>query len=805
MLVVDRRDDHLQLFLRPQPAVSDVWCEQTGPYRLTVYQLSDAQRRLAGQVGAGIRMPTRGADRLQRLISRIAGVLPVHSDLVAGDAAAEARDADSRPVIELDRRGEGIRVRFSVYPLGLTGPRLRPGKGSAALVASVDGTVARCERDLSLERRRLDDLCERCPSLEMGDGDDVCDFPDVGESLEVLDELRALGDEVVVAWKKGKPLSIEAECGETSLRIALQAEAADWFSATGSVQVDETMVLDLRTMLDLLPRRRGRYVQLDDSKFLALTSALTAKLDSLVAFDDNDAAAGEARGAIRLHPVAAGMVCGWSEDIQSLDLDEAGQRRLARARQAHQLEPEVPATFEAMLRAYQYEGFRWMTRLAHWGAGACLADDMGLGKTVQTLAVLVHRAEQGPALVVAPTSVCSGWIEQATQFAPVLRTFVLTGAPDPQDVKEGWQPYDVIVISYTMMLNHIDALADVSFATVVLDEAQAIKNASTQRAKAARRLTADCRIATTGTPVENHLGELWSLMSFLNPGLLGTSKAFEHRFGRGHASQAPERMAQLKSLMAPFILRRKKREVLKELPPRTEIVVEIEPSNEEKAFAEALRRRAVDRFEEADASLGRSAMTILAELTRLRQAACHPALVDPDVGIGSSKLAHLLELVEELITGGHRMLVFSQFVKFLQYVRTAFEESNVKYQYLDGATPRADRDRAVQAFQAGEGDAFLISLKAGGTGLNLTGADYVIHLDPWWNPAVDEQASSRAHRIGQKRPVTIYKLVTKGSVEEKVYALHADKRDLAERILSGTEVSQTPDVETLLSLLRQTS
>ncbi|MEM7679007.1 MAG: DEAD/DEAH box helicase, partial [Myxococcota bacterium] len=532
----------------------------------------------------------------------------------------------------------------------------------------------------------------------------------------------------------------------------------------------------------------------DDTRYVALHESLAAKLSALSAVTDADAH----EPSLRLSAVAAGLVSSWAPDLKQLKLDKESRGRLKRAKEAATLQPELPCTLQAVLRSYQREGFEWMTRLAHWGAGACLADDMGLGKTVQTLALLLKRAEDGPALVVAPTSVCGGWLEQAQRFAPTLQTEILTAAPDTH----AWGEYTVVVVSYTMMVNHIDTLAEIPFSTVVLDEAQAIKNASTQRAKAARRLKGAFRIATTGTPIENHLGEVWSLMTFLNPGLLGTAKAFDRRFAKSSAD-APQLDA-LRNLLKPFILRRQKRNVLKELPERTEIIIEIEPSEEEIAFSEALRRRAVDRFNKNGRSAKKSAVSLLAELTRLRQAACHPALVDENIGLSSSKLTHLTDLAKELVQGGHRMLVFSQFVSFLSHVRQAFEQNDISYQYLDGSTPRRERERSVREFQAGRGDAFIISLKAGGTGLNLTGADYVIHLDPWWNPAIDDQASSRAHRIGQKRPVTVYKLITKGSVEERVYALHGEKRNLAEKLLSGTSSAQIPDAETLLALLQET-
>jgi SNF2 family DNA or RNA helicase len=337
----------------------------------------------------------------------------------------------------------------------------------------------------------------------------------------------------------------------------------------------------------------------------------------------------------------------------------------------------------------------------------------------------------------------------------------------------------------------------------VLDEAQAIKNPSTQRAKTAMRLRSKMRVALTGTPVENHLGELWSIMSFLNPGLLGTSRSFEQRFARPIQRDDDAHLADsLKRVVHPFILRRKKSDVLTELPEKTVVTLKIPSSPEERALYSALREQALTRLRDPGRP-GEVRLRMLAELMRMRRAACHPSLVMPEAGIQSSKLEAFEELVTELREEGHRALVFSQFVDHLQIVRKRLDELGVSYQYLDGSTPPAQRTESVRAFQGGAGDVFLISLRAGGFGLNLTAADYVIHMDPWWNPAVEDQASDRAHRIGQTRPVTIYRLVMEGSIEEKILALHDEKRELADRLLEGSDVGGTLNVDTLAALIRE--
>ena len=337
-----------------------------------------------------------------------------------------------------------------------------------------------------------------------------------------------------------------------------------------------------------------------------------------------------------------------------------------------------------------------------------------------------------------------------------------------------------MLASYGLLVSRPEPFEAVEWNVLALDEAQAVKNHATLRAKAVRRLRAAVRVAATGTPVENRLSEFWSLFDFLDPGLLGPHDAFLRRFVGEGGRATPA----LKRIAGPLVLRRLKGDVLRDLPGKTEIVLRVPLGPAEASAYEACRRRAVEALE--GASRPEDRMRILAELTRLRRFCCHPSLVVPDFP-AAAKLDAFLELAEQLREGGHRALVFSQFTDFLAIVRKRLAEADVEHLYLDGATPARERTRLVDAFQRGEGgDLFLISLKAGGTGLNLTAADYVVLLDPWWNPAVENQAADRAHRIGQTRPVTVYRLVAAGTVEEKVLALHDSKRALAEDLLSAT-------------------
>ena len=416
---------------------------------------------------------------------------------------------------------------------------------------------------------------------------------------------------------------------------------------------------------------------------------------------------------------------------------------------------------------------------------------------------MLEHAPQGAALVVAPTSVCHNWAAEIERFAPSLSVRQFSDAGDRTALVKSLGPFDVLVTSYGLLNQEAALLSETPWRIAILDEAQAIKNAATKRAQASMRLQADFRLALTGTPVENYLEELWSLFHFINPGLLGSLESFRKRFvlpierGDRAAKQA------LKALVGPFILRRTKSAVLTELPPRTEQTILVDLDDDERALYEALRRRAIERIENLpdDASAQRK-IHILAEITRLRRACCHPSLAASDAtGMEGAKLSLFLELVDELLRNRHKALVFSQYVGFLEIVRRALEERGIAHQYLDGQTPQRERERRVNAFQAGAGDLFLISLKAGGTGLNLTAADYVIHLDPWWNPAVEDQASGRAHRIGQQRPVTVYRLAVAGTIEQGILGLHQDKREMAAELLDGSEASAKLTDEELMNLL----
>jgi SNF2 family DNA or RNA helicase len=561
--------------------------------------------------------------------------------------------------------------------------------------------------------------------------------------------------------------------------------------------LDDNLVLDLQQLLELLEKTPSRFIPLADGQFLALTQEFRQRLDELRTFSEKQ---GKGR---RFHPLAALALEDVLDEVGTLKADKHWKAHVQKLKEVQSLEPELPTTLQAELRDYQIEGFRWLARLAHWGVGACLADDMGLGKTLQALAVILTRAPSGPTLIVAPTSVCPNWFSEALRFAPTLNP-IQFGSGDRQQLLGSLQPFDLLLCSYGLLQQEevAEMLAQVQWQTIVLDEAQAIKNFATKRSQSAMNLRGGFKLLTTGTPIENHLGELWNLFRFINPGLLGSLESFNQRFAVPIEKFGDKQARhQLKKLIQPFLLRRTKSQVLDELPERTEIRLQVELSQEEMALYEALRRDALAKLESSEANPGAKHLQVLAEIMRLRRACCNPRLVLPDTPLASAKLQLFGEILEELLDNRHKALVFSQFVDHLQILRQHLDEQKISYQYLDGSTPAPERKKRVDAFQSGQGDVFLISLKAGGTGLNLTAADYVIHMDPWWNPAVEDQASDRVHRIGQQRPVTIYRLVAKDTIEEKIVDLHRHKRDLADSLLEGSDISGKISTDDLLRLL----
>ncbi|MGZ4998707.1 MAG: DEAD/DEAH box helicase [Methylomonas sp.] len=793
--------DKIKISLEPAPAFEQRFrvLKET-PTRLRVVEFAPEHHKIYGVLGPkGLEVPSSAQEKVLQTLTSISGLLTVHSDIGGSSSTAEQVDADATPHIHLLPHGEGLRVALLVRPFANGGAYFQPGHGGESVLAEIDGKHLQARRDLALEKQRAAQILEACPALQQAkpdaSGDWLLDEPE--HCLELLLELQALPTaQAILEWPEGVRFRLLGQAPGSGFSMQIKRDN-DWFSLQGELKVNEDTVIEIQQLLSLLDNRQGRFLRLQDGQFVALTEEFRRRLEDLKAYAD---VSGK---KVRLNPLAALTLEDW-QDEAGFKADKHWQAHIQRLKEARSYQPQLPSTFQAELRDYQLDGYRWLARLAHWGVGACLADDMGLGKTVQALALLVDRAPLGPALIVAPTSVCLNWKNEASRFSPTLNP-ILLGGGERQRRLGNLQPFDLVICSYGLLQQEqvAEMLAQTRFQAAILDEAQWIKNIGTRRSQAAMNLQADFKLIMTGTPLENHLGELWNLFRFINPGLLGSLEQFNRRFaGPIERDRSAEARFRLKKLIQPFILRRTKTQVLQELPPRTEIPVYVDLSGEEMAFYEALRRESLAVLSAQDAAPGQKQLQILAAITKLRLSCCNTRLANPNMVLPSSKLAAFGEIIDELLDNRHKALVFSQFVDHLQLIRDYIEQRGIAYQYLDGGTAAKERQRRVDAFQRGDGELFLISLKAGGVGLNLTAADYVIHMDPWWNPAVEDQASDRAHRMGQQRPVTIYRMIARNTIEEKIVDLHSRKRDLADSLLEGADISGKMSADDLLSLMK---
>ncbi|MFM9059061.1 MAG: DEAD/DEAH box helicase [Planctomycetaceae bacterium] len=606
-----------------------------------------------------------------------------------------------------------------------------------------------------------------------------------------VSQLAAAGWTVEVAGRRYRP------AGSVAWNVT---SGIDWFELSAAIDFGG-VTAELPALLEALARGE-RSLELSDGSLGFIPDSLAAQFEPMAAL------AQKHDGRLRYGRIQAALLDALLAGQPQSHVDEAFERiREELARGERPEAAEEPEGFQGTLRHYQREGLGWLAFLERMGIGGCLADDMGLGKTIQVLALLLRRRAEieaagigpRPVLVVVPKSLVFNWIEEARKFAPALRVVNHTGTARAE-VAGSLADWDVVVTTYGTLRRDVLALRDVEFDYVILDEAQSIKNAASQAAKACRLLRARHRLALTGTPVENHIGELWSIFEFLNPGQLGSAGRLRKFLTEGRGSTEVVARA-----VRPYLLRRTKTQVLSDLPEKTEQTLFVELGEAQRKAYDELREHY--RLELAGRigrqGIGRARIAVLEALLRLRQAACHPGLVDPArVDDEGAKIETLLEQLEEVLDEGHKALVFSQFTSFLSILRRRLDERKTVYEYLDGRT--TDRQARVQRFQEDpDCRLFLVSLKAGGQGLNLTAADYIYILDPWWNPAVEAQAVDRAHRIGQTRRVFAYRLIARDTVEEKIVALQDRKRELAESIVRADDsivASLTAeDVELLFS------
>lgn len=762
------------------------------PYEQKVYQTILSQKTY----------PAEAEQMLIRLIQSIGGKTQVHSNMVEG--LEQIKKVEGKAVIALrvaPMEEEYFRLSFVVHPIEHFD--FVPGQGSVSTITEVKGEKCIVVRKLKKEKSNLKTIEDKLAELEIMDEAQTLELSSITDSITIsivqllplIEWVQQNNETCEMEWLENCRIKYRGKLNCSNFNIALKSKN-NWFEVVGDVCIDNEKMMSLYQLLQQMHQSdKSKYVKIGDNEYIKLSNDLKRILQQI------DTATTENRSHLLMVPAAIGLM---DEVVNHSDIhvkrNAAVDALIQKMKDAEKLHPQVPKTLNAQLRNYQEVGFEWMSKLTAWGAGACLADDMGLGKTLQTITLLLEQAQSGPSLIVVPASLVPNWRKELSRFAPTLNVFVLNDEVNREQAIEQISRNEVLVTTYALLTIHQQQLSQKSWNVVVLDEAHTIKNPNTKMSKAAMTLKAERKVILTGTPIQNHLSELWNLFQFINPGLLGNAEQFKKKYIIPiEENKNKERQGQLKKLISPFLLRRTKGEVIEELPEKNDINLPVELSDNELAMYELHRKKA----EELALAEEGVKLSTLSEITKLRQMACSISLVDKTWKKASSKLSTFIALAESLNDSGGRALVFSQFTSFLAEVRQVMDKIKLPYLYLDGATPIKKREEIVDEFQKGNYPFFLISLKAGGLGLNLTAANYVIHLDPWWNPAIEQQATDRAYRIGQRNDVTVYHLIAQHTIEEKIIRLHKTKRDLADSLLEGGDMVRALTQEEILDLLKE--
>lgn len=612
-------------------------------------------------------------------------------------------------------------------------------------------------------------------------------------AIELIDHLNNLEDksQIIVEWPPGiekKNYEIVEPSEEQKITLEV-SEKNDWFFLKGGIQINGEKV-SVASILKSMASKQN-FLKLQHGKWLKISKCLKDRLKALDSFYDSRIY--EKLPILRPTPSTLNK---WEKinqhpffsTISTPDWDQ----RIGNINKYESTHLQLPKNFVGNLRPYQKTGFEWLAKLSNWGMGGILADDMGLGKTIQTICFLLHRSEKGASLIVCPSSVTENWIKELIRFAPSLNAYDLR---KDRNISNKLLPNSLIICSYGLLLSNSKLLGEYDWNVIVLDEAQICKNPSSKTYKAAKSLKSEISLALSGTPIENNLQDLWAIFSLVNPSLLGPWQQFKDEWIKETANKTASNQ-KLGEIINPFLLRRLKQDYLSELPPKTEKFLQLNLNQDERKLYDRIRAEAIallteskEKSNEEDSTKEFNGVRIklLSYITRLRQLCSHPVLIEADWPNQSSKMEIFGEKALYLLEAGHKVLVFSQFPSFLKLLQSSIQEHGARCLYLDGSTPSTERSKNIDQFQNDEADFFFISLKAGGTGINLTKADYVFHMDPWWNPAVQAQATDRAYRMGQKNPVTIYRFICKHTVEETMTGLHKRKTELATEVLSDQD------------------
>ena len=786
------------------PSKCIVSTSEYGKYKAIM--LNDLQKDVLTRALSAPVLPIHAAAEVKILAERLEGILDVECDLMNADSIKDVKGTGTIAIrITPSDKERSYTVQMLAAPLPGGQIRFPAGEGDELIYDQAEGETMAVVRDLAAEQYNYEVLhnfiCDKIGNVFK---DFMTAELSAAQSLLTLLEFAYEHQSAyLLEWPLGRELKFKGIVQPADVEV-LVSTGVEWFKVEGKVNLP-TGSMSFQELLD--KHRESEYegyIQVSDTEYLKLTDTLKKHIDQL-----DKLVAGVEKGSkgklVGKYDVGAlAEILGEDGGLHA-QMDENFLGLLKKMREAYDNTPEVPAGLNATLREYQREGFEWLVRLTSWGAGACLADDMGLGKTLQSIALMLHRAEQGPSLVVAPKSLVLNWDKEIRKFAPSLHPVNLNSEKNKRGSIEAAKAGDIVITTYGVLVTQKDALASKQWNVICLDEAHYIKNKMTRASRSAMSLKGDARVILTGTPLQNHLGEMWNLFQFINPGMLGPWQQFVDKYIKSPWDDLIHK--ELKDRTLPFILRRTKEEVLDDLPEKISYEQMVELSTEEMTIYEKIRKDVELKFKKHKTSAEREEaknldLSFFQELTKLRLLANSVSLVYPEWKEESSKIAALRDLLTSLSSRvDNRVLIFSQFTSFLSQVGKMMKDAGFEYLYLDGQTPLEERQNLVDSFQAGDSQFFLISLKAGGLGLNLTAANYVILMDPWWNPSIEDQATDRAHRIGQERNVTVIRLVSANTIEEKILKLHDQKQDLSDKVLEGTSTSASLSMDDILDMV----
>lgn len=768
----------------------------TGPGEYSLIKTNVLQRDIVRRFLLMKHFPSTALNSLRKAIASIKGIIDIYDENITKIQQMEYMSKGIMAVrISPAPNMFDIEIQATAIEDG-TG-RFPPADGEKIVFDDVHGLTHCIERDFTKEHDNYQVIDSFLVDTAYAER---CGFSKYRLSeeglLNLLEFVYGHKGKYFAEWPEGTPMKFRGTISAEDIDIQVKSNV-EWFSVEGIVRIGG-MNHSLESLIrNCCNSTFQNYIKISDDEFVRISDKLKKHIALLETFPTE-------KKKKKVPKYQMGALANVLKKLH-YHSDKAYTSFMEKTKSAFALHAEVPPTLNATLRPYQKEGFQWLCRLNAWGAGACLADDMGLGKTLQMLAFLLYKAAEGPSLVVAPKSVIQNWMSEAKRFTPTLHTILLNEETNRHQAIKDSKKDDVVLCTYGLLTTEGELLEKKEWNVICLDEAHQIKNRQTAASHAAMQLHAGYRVILTGTPLQNNLSELWNLFQFINPGLLNTWPVFRDSFVAVPPDEEHREM--LKDLTQPFILRRTKHEVLQDLPEKTILTHMVEQTDKELEVYEEMRRLTEIKFKDKKTRAERNEakelrMNFFTELMKLRQAACSMRLVYTGWKEQSSKIEELMNLLDDIVCNEeNNVIIFSQFTSFLEMVKPEFKKRNWDFLYLDGQTPMDKRKEIVVKFQKGESRIFLSSLKAGGLGINLTAANYVILLDPWWNPAIENQAMDRAHRIGQKREVTVIRLITCQTIEEKILRLHERKQELSDEILDGTSDSWQLTYEDILDMV----